>query len=155
MKTVYSEFEWTLTLKNIDVFIDYLKNPIGAKARPFLPILPQRLNDMLDSMSENDFEKEEQNFIRKLVEKDISSWIEFLCEIQKNPTADQRYQELNKLSPLKDAILIPVIKDLEGITISSDGLKLALSNLLVGEFRNAGFSGVVVLRTNGFILKQV
>lgn len=154
MKTEYSELEWTLLLNSIDDFIDYLKDPMAPGEKPSLPLLTQRLNDMLDNASEEECEKAEQEFIRRLVEKDEGAWIEFLCVIQKNPTADQRYRELIKLSPLKDAILIPVEKDLRGITVGPEGLKLAVSNLLAGEFRNADFSGVVVLQIKGFILKS-
>jgi hypothetical protein len=154
MNTVCREFEWFLLLKSIDDFIDYLKDPAAAKVQPSLPLLPQRLNDMLDCMSEEDFEREEQDFIRKLVTKDEGAWAEFLCEIQKNPTADQRYKELNSLSPLKDSIVIPVTKNLGGIVVGCEGLRLVVSNLLAGEFRNVDFSGVVVLKTKGFVLKQ-
>jgi hypothetical protein len=152
MKTSCSELEWALLLRGLDDFIEYLKNPQGAKGLPSLPLLPPKLDAMLDHASEEDCEKAEQEFIKKLVEKDRLAWTEFLCVVQKNPTADQRYKEFMGLSPFSGWVIIPVKKDLGGIVIDSKGVELALSHLLVNQFRNTDFTGTVFLQTKDFII---
>lgn len=154
MKTICSEFEWALLLRGLDEFVEYLKNPQEAKRLPSLPLLPPKLDAMLDHASEEDCEKAEQEFIKKLVEKDRPAWTEFLCVVQKNPTADQRYKEFMELSPFKGWVIIPVKKDLEGIAIDSKGVELALSHLLANQFRNTDFTGTVFLQVKDFVLAQ-
>jgi hypothetical protein len=56
------------------------------------------------------------------------------------------------LSPFSGWVIIPVKKDLGGIVIDSKGVELALSHLLVNQFRNTDFTGTVFLQTKDFII---